>query len=127
MGETIELSGENEPYSKSKSQDGTKTHPSSFCSLGEDPSTSEKFRYDASSISTVTSFVLPLQSARKGRSKVINEDEYEQFGSESDGESSKENAPQESRNDSDVVQSPSASVSGRLRLRPEPRVTTDLR
>ena len=49
----------------------------------------------------MTSFVLHTQSDREGHSRVIDEDE--QFGSESDREFSTENAPQESRNDSDAV------------------------
>ena len=51
---------------------------------------------------------------------MIDEEEYQQFGSENDDDFSTENLPLESQNDSDEVQSPSASVSGRLRLRPRP-------
>ena len=82
------LPGEDEPYSKSKSQDDAKAHPSNFYSLGEDPSTSKKFKYGTSSISTVTSFALPTMSDREGHSRVIDEDEYQQFCTESNGKCS---------------------------------------
>ena len=48
------------------------------------------------------------------------EEEYQQFGFVSDDKFSIGNTNLESRNDSDEVRSPSASVSGRLRLRPKP-------
>ena len=57
------LSREDDPdKSKSKSQDGAMAHPSSSHSLGEEPLTSKKLKYDASSTSKVSSFCLPSQS-----------------------------------------------------------------
>ena len=49
--------------------------------------------------------------------RVIDEEEYQQFGSESDDDFSTGNSD---RNDPDEVLSPSALGSGRLRLRPKP-------
>ena len=108
------LSGHNDPdKSKSKSQDGTKAHFSSF--HGEEPLASKRVRYDdASSISTVSTFSLPSQSIHP---RVIDEEEYQQFGSESDDDFSIGNSH---RNDPDEVLSPSALGSGMLRLRPKP-------
>ena len=48
---------------------------------------------------------------------MIDEEEYQQFGSESDDDFSTGNSH---RNDPDEVLSPSALGSGRLRLRPKP-------
>ena len=48
---------------------------------------------------------------------MINEEEYQQFGSESDDDFSMGNSH---RNDPDEVLSPSVLGSGRLRLRPKP-------
>ena len=48
---------------------------------------------------------------------MINEEEYQQFGSESDDDFSTGNSH---RNDPDEVLSPSALGSGRLRSRPKP-------
>ena len=105
------LSGHNDPdKSKSKSQDGAKAHLSSFHALGEEPMASKRVRYDdASSISTVSTFSLPYQSIHP---RVIDEEEYQQFGSESDDDFSMGNSH---RNDPDEVLSPSALGSGRLR------------
>ena len=52
--------------------------------------------------------------------RVLKDEEYEQFGSESNDEFSMENSRLELPNDFNEVRSPSASVSGRLRLRPRP-------
>ena len=71
-------------------------------------------------MSTVSTFCLSSQSIRDIHAGVIDEEEYQQFGSESDDEFSTEITSLESRNDSDEVQSLSASVSGRLSLRPRP-------
>ena len=110
------LSGDNDPdKSKSKSQDGAKAHLPSFHALGEEPLASKGVRYDdASSISTVSTFSLPSQSIHP---RVIDEEECQQFGSESDDDFSMGNSY---RNDPDEVLSPSALSSGRLRLRPKP-------
>ena len=98
-----------------KSQDGAKAHLPSFHALGEEPLASKRVRYDdASSISTVSTFSLPSQSIHP---RVIDEEEYQQFGSESDDNFSMGNSH---RNDPDEVLSPSALSSGRLRLRPKP-------
>ena len=77
------LSGHNDPdKSISKSQDGAKAHLPSFHALGEEPLASKRVRYDdASSISTVSTFSLPSQLIHP---RVIDEKEYQQFGSESD-------------------------------------------
>ena len=113
------LSGDNDPdksESKStKSQDGAKAHLPSFHALGEEPLASKRVRYDdASSISTVSTFLLPSQLIHP---RVIDEEEYQQFGSESDDDFSAGNSH---RNDPDEVLSPSALGSSRLRLRPGP-------
>ena len=68
-----------------------------------------KFRYDAFSLSTVSTFCLPSESIQGFDPRVINEEEYWQFGSESDDKFSIENTPLESQIDSDEVQLPSAS------------------
>ena len=109
------LSGDNDPdRSESKSQDGAKAHLPSFHALGEEPLASKRVRYDdVSSISTVSTFSLPSQSIHP---RVIDEEEYQQFGSDSDDDFSTGNSH---RNDPEVL-SPSALESGRLRLRPRP-------
>ena len=116
LSDGLGLSGNNDPEkSESKSQDGAKAHLPSFHALGEEPLASKRARYDdASSISTVSTFSLPSQSIHP---RVIDEEEYQQFGSESDDDFSTENSH---RNDPDEVLSPSALGSGRLRLRPKP-------
>ena len=116
LSDGLGLSGDNDPdKSESKSQDGTKAHLPSFHALGEEPLASKRVRYDdASSISTVSTFSLPSQSIHP---RVIDEEEYQQFGSESDDDFSMGNSH---RNDPDEVLSPSALGSGRLRLRPKP-------
>ena len=91
-----------------------------FSSLGKEPSTSKKYRYDASSTSTVSAFCLTSQSIWGTYPRVIDEENYQQFGSESDDEFSMENTSLESQDDADEVQFLSASVSGRLRLRSRP-------
>ena len=58
----LRLSGDDEPKSKSKSQDSAKAHPLRSHSLGEEPSTTKKFRHDTSSFSTVSTFCLTSQS-----------------------------------------------------------------
>ena len=116
LSDGLGLSGDNDPdKSESKSQDGAKAHLPSFHALGEEPLASKRVRYDdASSISTVSTFSLPSQSIHP---RVIDEEEYQQFESESDDGFSMGNSH---RNDTDEVLSPSALGSGRLRLRPKP-------
>ena len=115
LSDGLGLSGDNDPdKSESKSQDGAKAHLPSFHALGEEPLASKRVRYDdVSSISTVSTFSLPSQSIHP---RVIDEEEYQQFGSDSDDNFSMGNSH---RNDPEVL-SPSALDSGRLRLRPRP-------
>ena len=115
-GLALGLSGDNDPDKshESKSQDGAKAHLPSFHALGEEPLASKRVRYDdVSSISMVSTFSLPSQSIHQ---RVIDKEEYQQFGSDSDDDFSMGSFH---RNDPEVL-SPSALDCGRLRLRPRP-------
>ena len=97
LSDGLGLSGDNDPdKSESKSQDGAKAHLPSFHALSEEPLASKRVRYDdAFSISTVSTFSLPSQSIYP---RVVDEEEYQQFGSESDDDFSMGNSH---RNDPD--------------------------